>query len=76
LPPPIAPIKPITGTAPCFHRTGKTGNEKPSEQDDDMVLLETTIRHNPDRESTLGLDGRTFQAAGSDRPMNCARLIK
>src|SRR5271165_7334847 len=76
LPPPIAPVKPITGTAPCFHRTGNEANEKAPEQDDDMVLLETTIGHGQGCESRLGLDGRTTQAAGSHRSMNCAWLVK
>ncbi len=76
LPPPIAPVKPITGTAPCFHRTGNEANEKAPEQDDDMVLLETTIGHGQGRESRLGLDGRTTQAAGSHRSMNCVWLVK
>jgi len=57
-------------------RPGNEANEKAPEQDDDMVLLETTIGHDQGRESTLGLDGRTNQAAGSNRSMNCAWLIK
>ena len=67
LPPPIAPVKPITGTAPCFHRSGSEANEKTPKQDD-MVLLETTIWHDESRESTLGLEGGQLRRPASSVP--------
>jgi len=76
LPPPIAPVKPITGTTPFFHRQGNEANEKASKQDDDMGLLETTMGHGQARECTLGLERRATQAAGSNRSMNRTWLIK
>ena len=41
-----------------------------------MVLLDTNIGHDQGRESTLGRDGRTVQAAGWNLSMIVALLIK